>query len=127
MATQNNLIVLNNLFNLASDVLEATTKITELEVKGEIFLKALQEHEKTVRIVMEQHSQEFDKVIDALLAIIQKSQDEETRKLAIKSLADFSSEAIKQLGETSRETLKNNFNKLGSQKGSGGDLTLPRK
>ena len=117
MSIQKDIIIVHNIFKLASDILNAGTKIKELEVKGEIFLKALQEHEITVRAAMEYHSKETNKIIDALLKLAQKGKTPEERKLALEKLADFSSTAIKELGETSRKALSNihNTNKLNTQ------------
>lgn len=128
MSIQKDLIIINNIFQLASDVLNARAKVKELEVKGEIFLRALQEHETTVRTAMEYHSKEVDKVINALLKLAQEGKTPKERKLALEMLANFSSTAIKELGETSRKALSNihDPNKLNTQEIPGKNTALPK-
>ena len=95
----------NSVLQLAEMVISARQKRKDLETKGKIFLKALKEHEKTVRIAIENHTIQVTKVIDATSIIIEKSESAEERKLALKYLTEYSSTAIKELGKISTTAL----------------------
>lgn len=94
------------LFNLASDVIKAREERKKLEKMGKIFLKALKEHEKTVRLAIKAHVTETLRIIKALEIVIKEADGDEIRLEAAKQLAEFGGKALLELEKQSREALR---------------------
>ena len=97
----------NQIFALATSVIDAKKNLSEMQVKAETYVKALHEQEETARKVLSEHTKQFEIVIDALRLSIDSLQEPEHKLVAINLLAEYGNKALHTLGETSKQALVN--------------------
>ena len=93
------------IFSLAKDIISSYNNLKEMKIKGQIFLAALKEHEKTVRFAMQKHSETSKQVISALERMIEKTENKEEKMECLRALVTFGSESLEKLHITSRSAL----------------------
>ncbi len=93
------------IFSLAKDIISSYNNLQEMRIKGEVFIAALKEHEKTVRFAMEKHTEMANQIISALSMLIENASNKEEKMQYLRTLATFGSEALDKLHKTSQIAL----------------------
>lgn len=94
------------IIKLAEQIIKGHSERKLLEERGKIFLKALKEHEQTVRISIKNQTKQVHEIVKAIKITADNIVDPTAKLEAIRYLAEYGSNSIKELGKTAETALK---------------------